>query len=166
MMHICVSKIIIIRSDNGLSPKWRQAIIWTYAGILLIGLLRTNFSEILIEIHTFSFNEMHLKMSSAKMPSISSRPQWVKVPPNHIMTPWHGNTFHIMGFLFGESTSYQWIALTKPRASSTRLWCLLCCWPEKTVEQTINLPVIWDTMMTMWLHHDVGITSTTVKSLI
>ena len=100
-----------------------------------------------------------------KMVSISSRPQWVKVPPNHMIMPLHGNTFHIMGFLFGESTSYQWIALTKPRASSTRLWCLLCCWPEKNC-WTNNLPVIWDTMMTMWLHHDVGITSTTVKSLI
>ena len=37
-------------SDNGLSPGWRQAIIWTNAGILLIGPLGTNFSEILIEI--------------------------------------------------------------------------------------------------------------------
>ena len=34
--------------DNGLSPGRRQAIIWTSAGILLIGPLRTNFSEILI----------------------------------------------------------------------------------------------------------------------
>ena len=64
--HICVSKIIIIGSDNGLSPGRRQAIIWTNAGILLIEPLRTNFSEILIEIHTFSFKKMHLKMSSAK----------------------------------------------------------------------------------------------------
>ena len=36
------------------------------AGILLIGPLGTNFSEILIEIHTFSFKKMHLKMSSGK----------------------------------------------------------------------------------------------------
>ena len=35
--HICVSKITIISSDNGLSPDRRQAIIFTYAGILLIG---------------------------------------------------------------------------------------------------------------------------------
>ena len=34
--HICVSKLTIIGSDNGLSPGRRQAIIWTYAGILLI----------------------------------------------------------------------------------------------------------------------------------
>ena len=48
--HICVNKLTIIGSDNGLSPGRRQAIIWTNAGILLIGPLGTNFSEILIEI--------------------------------------------------------------------------------------------------------------------
>ena len=64
--HICVGKLIIIGSDNGLSPGRRQAIIWTNAGILLIGPLGTNFSEILIEIDTFSFKKMHLKISSAK----------------------------------------------------------------------------------------------------
>ena len=55
-------------SDNGLSPDRCQAIIWTNAGILLIGPLGTNFSEILIRIQTFSFRKMHLKMSSAKWP--------------------------------------------------------------------------------------------------
>ena len=64
--HICVSKPTIIGSDNGLSSGRRQAIIWTNTGILLIGPLGTNFSEILIEIYTFSFNKMHLKMSSGK----------------------------------------------------------------------------------------------------
>ena len=64
--HICVSKLTIIGSDNGLSSGRRQAIIWTNAGILLIGPLGTNFSEISIEIHTSPFKKMHLKMSSAK----------------------------------------------------------------------------------------------------
>ena len=64
--HICVSKLTSIGSDNGLSPGRRQAIIWTNAAILLIGPLRTNFSEILIAIETFSFKKMHLKISSAK----------------------------------------------------------------------------------------------------
>ena len=50
VMHIWVNKLTIIGSDNGLSPGLRQAIIWTNAGILLIGPLGTNFSEILIEI--------------------------------------------------------------------------------------------------------------------
>ena len=64
--HICVGKLTIIGSDNGLSPGRRQAIIWTNAGILLIGPLRTNFSEILSEINSFSFKKMRLKMSSGK----------------------------------------------------------------------------------------------------
>ena len=64
--HIGVGNLSIIASDNGLSPSRRQAIIWTNAGILLTGPLRTNFSEILIEIHSFSFKKMHLKRSSAK----------------------------------------------------------------------------------------------------
>ena len=64
--HICVSKVTIIGSDNGLSPGRRQAIIWTNAGILLIGPFRTNFSEKLIGIQTFSFKKMPLKISSAK----------------------------------------------------------------------------------------------------
>ena len=64
--HICVSELTIMASDNGLSPGRRQAIIWNNAGILSFGLLGTNFSEILIEILTFSFKKMRLKVSSAK----------------------------------------------------------------------------------------------------
>ena len=64
--HMCVSKITIIGSDNGLAPGRRQAIIWTNDGILLIRPLGTNFSEILSEVHTLSFTIMHLKTSSAK----------------------------------------------------------------------------------------------------
>ena len=64
--HICAGELTIIVSDNGLSPGRRQAIIWTNAGILLIGPYGTNFSEILIEILTFSFTKMSLKVSSAK----------------------------------------------------------------------------------------------------
>ena len=65
-MHICVGKLTIIGSDDGLSPGRRQAIIWTNAGISLIGTLGTNFSAILIKIQTFSFKKLHLKMLSAK----------------------------------------------------------------------------------------------------
>ena len=64
--HICVGNLTIIGPDNGLSPGRRQAIIWTNAGILLIGPLGTNFSEILIEIYTFSFKKMRFKLSSGK----------------------------------------------------------------------------------------------------
>ena len=64
--HICVGKLSIIGSDNGLSPGRRQAIIRTNAGILLIGPLGTNFSEIWIGIQTFSLKKIHTKMSSGK----------------------------------------------------------------------------------------------------
>ena len=64
--HICISKLTVIGSDNGLSPGRRQAIIWTNAGILLIGSTGKNFNAIFIEIHTFSFTKIHLKMSSGK----------------------------------------------------------------------------------------------------
>ena len=59
-------KLTIIGSDNGWSPGRRQTIIWTNTGILLIGPLGTNFSEISIEIQTFSLKKIRLKMSSAK----------------------------------------------------------------------------------------------------
>ena len=64
--HRCVSNVTIIDSDNGLSSGRSQAISWTNAGILVIGLLGTHFSEISIEIHIFSFKKIHLILSSAK----------------------------------------------------------------------------------------------------
>ena len=73
--HICINKLTIICSDNGLSPRRRQAIIWPYAGLLLIGPLATNFSEILSKSYTFSFKKMHLKNVVWKMAAILSRPQ-------------------------------------------------------------------------------------------
>ena len=66
LTHICVTKLTIIGSDNGLSPARRQATIWISAGMLLIRTLGTNFSDILSEIHIFSFKKMYLKMLSAK----------------------------------------------------------------------------------------------------
>ena len=64
--HIFVSKLIIIGSDNGLSPGRRQAIIWTNAVVLFIGPLGANFNETSIEINTFPFKKINLKMSSGK----------------------------------------------------------------------------------------------------
>ena len=74
MTHICGSKLTIISSDNGLSPRRRQAIIWTSDGILLIGPVGTSFSEILIEVYTFSFRKIHFKTTA-----ILFRPQFVKL---------------------------------------------------------------------------------------
>ena len=63
MTHICASKLTTSGSDNALSPGLRQAIIWTKAGILSTGPLRTHFSEIFIEIHIAPFRKMHLNVS-------------------------------------------------------------------------------------------------------
>ena len=86
MTHICVGKLTIISSDNVLSPYRRQAIIRTNAGILLIGRLGTNFSEILFAIHTFSFKKMHLKMSSAKWRLFRLGLNVLKIHKYHITT--------------------------------------------------------------------------------
>ena len=64
--HIWVGNIAIVVSDNDLSPERRRAIIEANAGILLICLWGTNFSNILIEIHTFSLNKIHWKILSGK----------------------------------------------------------------------------------------------------
>ena len=66
VMHIFGSKLNITGSVNGL-PPCRQAIIWTNAGILLIG--PVNSSEILIEIQNVLYEKV----------VILSRSQCVKV---------------------------------------------------------------------------------------
>ena len=67
-MHICISKTYHHLFRYWLVARRRQAIIWTNPGILLIRTLGTNFSEIIIKIHTFSFMKMRLKVPSAKWP--------------------------------------------------------------------------------------------------
>ena len=78
--HICVSKLTIIAPDNGLSPSRRQAIIWTNPGILLIRTLGTNFSELISEMHTFSYQEIAVEVVVWKMAAILPRPQSVEPP--------------------------------------------------------------------------------------
>ena len=79
-VYTCVCKIIVIGSDNSLSPGRRQVVIWTNAGILIIGSLGIHFNEILSKSYTFSFKKTPVKLSSAKMASISSRPRLVNTP--------------------------------------------------------------------------------------
>ena len=37
------------------------------------------------------------------------------------------------------------------KASDVGFWCFICCQPEQVVEQTVELPVIWDMMMLMYV---------------
>ena len=53
---------VSIVSGNGLSPRHRQAITWTNAGILSFRPLGTSFNEIRIKIKCFSFIKMHLNI--------------------------------------------------------------------------------------------------------
>ena len=136
--HICVSKLAIIGSDNGLSPGRCQAIIWTNARILLIGPLKTTVSEILIEIHSFLFKKMHLKMSSEKHqyrmdpPGLLPATAWC----SHLtsgcvllnwrltfwtprVTPHSTHHFSLIGHM-DSTQSIRYIALT-----NVRLYCLI-----------------------------------------
>ena len=63
-MHVCIGKLTIIGSDNGLTPGQRQAIIRTNAGFIVNSNLRKKLQWNLSEIQTFSFKKMHLTMSS------------------------------------------------------------------------------------------------------
>ena len=84
--HICVSKVTIIGSDNGLSPDRRQAITWSNAGILLIWTLGTNFSEILRKIYKF-IQEKAFQNVVWKIAAILSQPQCVKLIKHYYEVP-------------------------------------------------------------------------------
>ena len=91
LMHKYVSKLTIIGSDDGLLPGRHQAIIWTNAGIFLIGPLATKFIEFFIEIQTFSFKKMHLNVSSAKWRSFCFGAPCVKDLPGLGAHKWFWN---------------------------------------------------------------------------
>ena len=80
-MYVSVN-YTIIGSDNGLSPGFCQAIIWLNAGILSIGPLVTNFSEILIEtfIRKSAFYNVIYKMAA-----ILSNRRWINTHFTNIL---------------------------------------------------------------------------------
>ena len=55
--HICVGKVTIIGSDNGLSPDRRQAIIWTNAGLFSIGSCEHISVKIQSKYHNFHWRK-------------------------------------------------------------------------------------------------------------
>ena len=77
MTHICVSKLTIIGSDNGLSPGRRQAIIWTN-GILLIGPLGTKLQWNLKQNSHIFIHENAFQNIVCEMATILFRPQCIK----------------------------------------------------------------------------------------
>ena len=109
---------VIIGLGNGLLPVRHQAITWFNAGLLSIGHLGTNFSEIWIWILTFSFKKMHLKMSSAKLAAILSRGRWVKLN----FSPASAASPVLTSVPTCDHTS--WSALADPWSLSPLLWIL------------------------------------------
>ena len=95
-MHIYVSKLTIIGSDNGLAPGRHQAIIWTNARILLTGPLETNFNEIVSEFHISFIHENPFQNIVWKMTAILPRPRCVKSWP---VTETFDTTFNSVGVL-------------------------------------------------------------------
>ena len=79
MTHICVSELASIGSDNGLSPRRRQAIIRINAGILLIRTLGAQFNEIFYRNSYIFIEENALENVVWKMAAILFRPQYVKI---------------------------------------------------------------------------------------
>ena len=124
MTSILVSiPITIIGSDNGLSPDRCQAIIWTYAGILLIWNLGTNFSEILSKIRAFSFKKMHFKMSSAKWRAFCLGLNVLK-PLGAMISDdicWHRDG-QVLIFT-GRTFEGQWQHVKKMRFLGIQTWC-------------------------------------------
>ena len=108
---VCVN-LLWPSSDNGLSPFWCQAIIWTNADMLLIGPLWRNFSEIRIKVHQFLFRKMCLKMLSAKWRPLFSGLSMLKVD----RLAWH-NVFTVISSLewslsdFVSGMITQWFCL-------------------------------------------------------
>ena len=72
--HICISKLTVIISDNGLAPLWRQSITWINDCILSVRLWGIYCTEILFKIQKFPITEMPLKITLCFL----SRPQYVK----------------------------------------------------------------------------------------
>ena len=79
-MHVCISNLTIIGSDNGLSPGRRQAIIWTNAGILLTwSLALRNKLHWNINRNSYIFTEWNgFENDTCEKSAILSRPQCVK----------------------------------------------------------------------------------------
>ena len=103
--------------------------IWINAGILLIGALRTNFIKISIEIHTFSFKKIHLKIT---LMAILSQHQHVKIPSSNYL--WSLDS--ITGSTFPSSTMVNFLKDAKniSHSSPVRLflygcifWAILSC---------------------------------------
>ena len=120
--HICVSKLTIIGSDSGLLLVRRRAIIWTNAGILFIGSLGINFSEIFIEsicfIQHYAFEDVVRKLAE-----VLSRPEFVKVCLIRDNFIWPVVMLHSISY-----SSYFEPSANLPNNKNIFMWPCNTCW--------------------------------------
>ena len=144
MTHICASKLTTIGSDNGLSPGRRQAMIWNNAVILLIGPLGTNFTGIVIEIHTFSFKKIHLKMSSGKW-----RPFCLGL---NVLNYCNASNCYCFWCKTNLVTKYRNFWLTESSNTFTRWWSLyILFWMTSSDQQKWLQIIERQSLMMRWL---------------
>ena len=97
---------------HGLWPVQLQAITWTNAGLISIGLQETYFSKIWIGIVSISFKKMQLKMSAAKVVAILSKGRWVDIIQHN------------------RKTVHSWVGTTLLRLCFT-IRVVVAVWPDK-----------------------------------
>ena len=113
--HICVSKLTIIGSDNGLSPGQHQAIIWTNAGIFFIGPVKQNSKRV----------------PTDKPRKISVSFQWyfkVKIPNFHDNSEcYKTEKRRTKCYAWSPHTSYDhnWVSSRKSYKSSYLIWWII-----------------------------------------
>ena len=112
---------VSVSLDNGLSLDRRQTIIWTSAGLLLIGLMAAQFSGICIEVHPYSFKGMQFKMCEngghfvpASMDSMVFCTSKISYPETLTLTRimyWSGSAFTNNPWCLRSRSGYQmWVS--------------------------------------------------------
>ena len=142
--HICVGNLTIIGPDKGLSPGRRQAIIWTNAGILLIG----PWEQTSVKFYRYSnifIQENAFKNVVCEMAPISSRPQcdnpercW-QFRPVHIFEILLKTlpTYYSAHSMSSYRTNWQWID------REGTYWCCQSCSPFPGCNSTRGWSHYW-----------------------
>ena len=140
---------------------------WTTCFVSTFGIAWLSFKHHEMGIHNFAIRHLirywngHPVIHAMYLMSLWSRHQNIITPTSHSFlvlwillvvinlfktTSWHGNSFHITGSLWREST----IRFTLQRTKNAELWCFIWCKPGHTVEQTLEMFVISYAMTLIW----------------
>ena len=111
-MHICIWNLTIIDSDNGVSPDWRQAIIWANDGIVLFGPLQFNFNDIYLKCISCRWRKCIWKCHLENVGHLS-RPQCVK---KQLRSTWLVMAYSLYGII--AMVRITWELITHPIPTS------------------------------------------------